>query len=846
MSNQKQPRSSVRRDRGETPFISERFQHTAALLIMCISLLVFFGPVLFGGKTFLGPDTISSHSFDTFVQDAKAQGISPLWNPYIFCGYPGVASLTVTGDRWFDLSLFTLNKIQNLFGSLTANFSVGVVLFYYLILGLGAYILAFKKTSSRMAALLGSLATVFSMYIIIWVMVGHNTKIVAMAWYPWIFLALEDLRQRFRWSVAAGLALLFHFVFASTHVQMVYYTGLAVALWIVVELTADLIKKNPWKPLVRTAAIAGIAAAVAFAMDADRYLSVLEYNPHSIRGSGPLVTPPGETGTPKADGGLDYEYATNWSLAPGELMTLFVPTWYGFGHLEYEGRLSAQPVAFNGYWGPQPFTDGAQYMGAAVLILALIGFARYRRDPFVVYLGILVVGSIFIAFGKEFPIIYDVLYRFAPGFNKFRIPSMILVLVQLSVPLLAAYGVRAIHERSAQDAPATQKRWMQAAYVLGGVLGLSIVARGVFEDLYRGIFPFQEVAQKFGRQFGSVDSRVLMEIYEFVVDTVITDLYVTLVGAVVVVGGAVLFWKQRLSWQVYAVALIAVSMFDLVRISSRPMNPQPRQNQTAIFAAPDYVQALQQDTTLFRTLTIQDGQFPFDNTLAYWRIQSAYGYQGAKMRSYQDVLDVAGLGNPLVWQLMNVKYIITNTPDSSGMLALVFQGREFSVYGFRGFLRRAFFVNRFEVASAEQTLNHMANRSFNPLDVAFLQADPGVQIDPPGPDAQADIVKFGIQDLTISVKATGNNLLFLSETYYPEGWKAYLDGTEVPILRTNYLFRGIVVPAGEHTIEMRFEPTGYAVGKNLSLGMNILVISGLGLVGWNEWRRMKGRRVPLG
>jgi len=168
-----------------------------------------------------------------------------------------------------------------------------------------------------------------------------------------------------------------------------------------------------------------------------------------------------------------------------------------------------------------------------------------------------------------------------------------------------------------------------------------------------------------------------------------------------------------------------------------------------------------------------------------------------------------------------------------------FAGETFSVYRFRAALPRVFFVNRYEVTTAVQILNNMANRSFDPRDLAYVQEDPGIKVDPPGPDATASVVKFGLQDLTVSATATGNNLLFLSEVWYPEGWKTFIDGQESPILRLNYLFRGVVVPAGKHTIEMKFEPRGFELGKNLSLGVNLVLLVGFGFLGVQEVRKRR-------
>jgi len=172
---------------------------------------------------------------------------------------------------------------------------------------------------------------------------------------------------------------------------------------------------------------------------------------------------------------------------------------------------------------------------------------------------------------------------------------------------------------------------------------------------------------------------------------------------------------------------------------------------------------------------------------------------------------------------------------------LVYNGSDMKVYGNRFMLPRAFFVNRYEVTDGLTILNKIKDMSFNPRDVAFFVEDPKISVEPPHPSAGAEIVRYGIQDLEIKTTTTGNNLLFLSETYYPVGWKAFIDGKEIPIYRANYLFRAVVVPPGVHKLEMKFEPKGFYFGKNLSLAANIVILGGLGFFGFDYWRK---KRLP--
>jgi hypothetical protein len=288
-----------------------------------------------------------------------------------------------------------------------------------------------------------------------------------------------------------------------------------------------------------------------------------------------------------------------------------------------------------------------------------------------------------------------------------------------------------------------------------------------------------------------------------------------------------------------AALIVVVALADLWRIGFRPMDPKPRTEQKEIFTQAPYIKALAGDSSTYRVIQLINGQTQYDNTLAYWRVQNAYGYQGAKLRAYQDVVDVAGLGNPLVQQLMNVKYIVMNQPDSAKAAYLAYDGPDMKIYQNPVGAERAFFVNRYETATGLQILNNMAAMSFDPRDVAYVMEDPKITVDPPQAGARVAYVRYGLQNLEASVSATGNNLLFLSEAWYPNGWKAFIDGVETPIHRLNYMFRGVVVPKGEHKLEMRFEPSGFLLGKNLSLAANLLIIGGLGFAGFDWWRKRR-------
>jgi len=120
--------------------------------------------------------------------------------------------------------------------------------------------------------------------------------------------------------------------------------------------------------------------------------------------------------------------------------------------------------------------------------------------------------------------------------------------------------------------------------------------------------------------------------------------------------------------------------------------------------------------------------------------------------------------------------------------------------------------------------------SFDPKDIAYISRDIKTNIDAPSQAAEARIIHYGSQDIEIQTRTAGNNLLFISEAYYPKGWKASVDGKETEILQLNYLFRGVVIPPGEHTLIMKFEPATFALGKTISLISNLIILCGIILI----------------
>jgi len=834
-----------KRQATSSSIIPVQYQHVAAVTVIVLSLLMFFHEIVFDGKVFVAADNIASKSFQTLVADAEQQDIFPLWNPYIFGGMPGYASLMVHGDRYFDISALLLNRASIFFGILINSPDVGWGLFYYLLLGIGMYWFVYDKLKNKIAALVAGLAVMHSTFIIILVVVGHMTKVPVIAFFPFIFLILERLREKFSLLSFLLLILLVHFMLLPGHIQVIFYCYLAFGLYYLFFLIHAFVKKENWKGVLQSGVVFAVATGLAFAMTGDQYLSTLEYSKYSMRGSDPIVPSAQQQAQGGTDGGLDYEYATNWSFSPGEITTFFIPSSYGFGWHNYKGVLSqGQEMRLNTYIGNMPFTDAPQYMGIIILVLAGIGIWRNRRDPFVQYTVLLIILSLLLSFGKEFPFFFDLMFKYFPMFNKFRIPSMILILVQIMLPVLAAYGIVSMMN-DAKDQGARRKQYLGYSLIgLSGILIISVIAKDAIISVYESFMSQQEATQMLARSYGS-NQPVLNELYNTITAMAANDILFAALFLLVSLGALYLYQNNKITISVLSIILVVTVLGDLWRVNGKPMDAKPHSESTDIFSTPSYVTYLKQDTSLYRVLEFENGQPPYNNTLAYWRIQSAYGYSGTKMRQVQDLFDVAGLGNPLMWGLMNVKYILSDRPDSNSVMVPVFNAQGKTVHYNRAELPRAFFVDRYEVAKGMEILTKIKEMSFNPREVAYFMDEPNVTIDPPNAGAAVAYTHFGIQDIALNVTATGNNLLFLSEAWYPEGWNAYIDGKKIEIHRINYMFRGIVVPEGNHIVSMVFEPTAFYFGKILSLMINLIVVFGIAFSFYLHKRKINSNVLTL-
>ena len=421
--------------------IPQKHHVWVVILTLIILFLIFLNPLYFGNKTFQSGDIIATNAMHTYIEN-HGEGYT-LWNPLIFCGMPAYA--IGTAFKWFNLIYVVVTSIRSLFASF---FAVGYAMwsFYLIVLAVTSFFLMKHLTKNTLISLFAAIATSFSTGLIVFLFIGHVTKLTAICMYPLIFLILLRFKDKIRLLDFLILIIALQLFVQSFHAQIIFYTFFAAGIFYIYYFLRSVLKKESElrTKTIKSAAVFVVAVIIALLIQMDNITQIYEYTPYSTRGTESIVDK--ASGKQQENTSNYYEYHTSWSFSPGEILTMIVPSYYGFGKSTYKGELTKNlPVEVNTYFGQMPFVDVAVgYMGILVFALGLLGIFTKWKEPFVQFLTILSGIALLISFGKTFPILFDLLFYYLPFFNKFRVPSMILVLVQLSFPILAGYGILGI------------------------------------------------------------------------------------------------------------------------------------------------------------------------------------------------------------------------------------------------------------------------------------------------------------------------------------------------------------------------------------------------------------------
>ncbi len=773
-----------------------------AAALLGLLVVVFFHEVALEGKTFVSPDALAPVGFVRAGERSLYQEhVYPLWNPFVFLGMPSFASGAYNPLIYPpDWPLALLQKMLPLP-------DMTWMLLYYFLAGLFTFLLAREWGATAEGAVLGAVAFVFAPNLVAVGSHGHGSQLVDSAYLPLVLWLAA------RWMRAGGVANLAWLALAGGlqmlrgHAQIAFYTWLAVGLYLVVDVAASLLRPSsspvPLPAKLARAAGVGIAMALAFGLAGFYNLPLRDYARWSIRG--------GSEG-----GGVGMAYATQWSLAPWELLTVVVPWAVGFGDQTY--------------WGAMPFTNYPNaFMGVITVILALFALLEGGRPR--AFAALLALVALAVSFGSHFPL-YGFLYRHLPLFNKFRVPVMIIILFQLSLALGAAWGLsRVLGEGAAARSRASGRLLLGLAVLLGLVLLVGVVGQDAWREGYvrsamahREGYPREAALYAYPRYVGDLARACLLGL-----------------------GAVALLWRARagrLPGPLAAVGLLVLTLVELWPVSGQVMKPVIGERQAARMETgrDDVIDFLEQAGPVgsFRILPIEPSEFA-SNRYAGFAIASVGGAHAAKPRLIQDYLE-SGRQNLNWLALLNVRFLVAIQPlDSVPGFTRVHQGSG-TVFESSRWLPRATVVGEYRVVSpARAILDSVALGIRDAARVIYLEKDPGLALGPVA-GAKVTITRYRLNDVTLAVETPGAALVRLADLWYPD-WAATVDGRAVEVLKADYLLRAVAVPAGTHRVEFRFCPP--AVRRGLMLSLASLVVT-LVLLGGGLLRRAPASGRPAG
>ncbi|MDD4224691.1 MAG: YfhO family protein [Candidatus Cloacimonetes bacterium] len=812
-------------------------------LLVLVSLLYF--PVAFGGKTPQASDISqwqgAANKIIEYNQDHTDRA---LWTQSMFSGMP---SYLISFPNRFPF----LENISRLTDKL-----INWRIFLLFIGALGMFLLLRFLRLDVWTSFFGAVAFMFSCHWLGLLEIGHNTKFRAIMYIPWVVWAFMRLRRKPGLLGLGFLATALIVQLRENHPQISYYLYLFLGLYWVWQLIESIRAKDHKRFWLFTFLMV-LAFGLTVLAVMNPYLSTMEYSRFTMRGG---------------SAGLETSYAQGWSFHPKEIITFFIPDFYG-------------GISPN-YWGYMPFTQTYNYFGLIVLafgIIALIG-KKYRRCA--VFLAISSLIFLIMSFGSATPWLSGLFLKYLPYFNKFRVPSMILTMVQFNAVLLAALGVSTILHLDEERKQAWSKGLLKAFWICGGVLLLwLILAKTLFGGLgFASASDLQQITQQ---GLAGLPETVKAERLGVLYNSGAISLLLLSLS----LGLAWLKSVKKLPQMAFVLLLTLLVFIDLFIYTGKFLkaeNLQARQEYVDRFAPRDYDEFLLADKGNFRVLPVgqsmlSSARMPRPSGEWAYHHQSITGYSAAKLKRYDEILKlIEGDGQkPGEWgrlmmgmygmresqlpvdkptpvlDMLATKYIIHPDPlpnDSLftlnyppfdqvyNKLTPVFRGYDgTTVYANETALPRAWFVDEVQkVAPADSILPKLRAEDFDPRRLAYVETDLEAVQQPDSARVSQTVAEM--HKLAYDVYTDKPAFLVLSEVYYPAGWKASLDGKEIPIHAANYILRGLRIPAGEHKLELVFAPDSYKTSVGLSLIG--LLISLLALGGGLVFHYLKQRPAP--
>jgi len=811
-------------------FFQKYGAYVVAVVAAFILAFAYCFPVLQKKVIYAGDNLTAECASHEAMEYARQTGDHTWWTGSMFCGMP---DYQIGGGEY---------KTSKWLKPLTAIFhrGHGHTAWVFIIYFICFFALLRSFDVDKWLSIVGALAITLSSYFIVIIAAGHNGKTSTIALISVVFAGFYLIFRK-KYGLGVIFSMIFTAIGFSTHPQMAYYIFMMIGLCWFGELYTH-IKEKRMKDFAVASLLFVASVGLGMGTSCSNVFANAEYTKETMRGGhSDLVA---DTQDAPKSKGLDIEYATQWSYGKDESFSLLIPGFMGgaSGVALDEDSETYKVLKKNGvgsgdaknfcqstplYWGDQPFTAGNVYVGAIVCFLFVLGLLIVK-GPYKWTLLLSTLFSIALAWGHNCMWLTEFFFKYFPLYNKFRAVSSILIVAEIAMPLLGFLAIRELMQEGID-----RKKMMQRIGIAGGITaGICLV----FALLGSTFFTFKSAN----------DAQFISQIPDWLYNAIVADrqhLFVSdawrsflfIAGSAAVL---LLFVWGKLKKGAMISCLAALVLLDMWPVDKRYLNDNsfiPAYNLKGYYNEQPWEKAILADKDPhFRVLNLTTNTFSDARTS--YRLKSLGGYNAAKLRRYQDLIDsymTAPDFNIEVISMLNAKYIIT--PDESGQPQVQVNSEAFG---------NCWFVN--QIILADTPNDEMALLSETDLrNIAIVGKDFANKVkdlNPKPGDTACRLTGYTPKALDYECDSNEGGILVFSEIYYPYGWKVTIDGKPADHFRANYLLRAMNVPQGHHKIHFEFAPDSVRKGDAIALTCVIIMyLICLGIIGFSICGR-KGRK----
>lgn len=839
--------------------LKKSIPYVAALAIFIILSLIYSAPEVFDGKVLQAGDQISGKGMIQELVDYWQQsgGNHSFWTGSMFGGMP---SYQIGGTD------YPAPTIDIPYDKITRLGFVGLMaLFLGYFIGFFILLRAFKV--NEWLSIIGAVAITLSTYFMLIIPAGHNAKVIAIGLLAPIIGGFYLIyRKKYGWG--AIITLIYSSIGIMSHPQMTYYIFMLIGVLFIAELVIHIMEKR-WKDLAISTLIFAACFGVGVGTQITPFMANREYAKETMRGGhSELVKDADETNKTE---GLDLSYITQYSYGIGETATLLIPGAKGYASAYDVGTNSKvyEAMVKNGmpkrqaaeyckgmptYWGGNEGTSGPVYAGAIICFLFVLGLFIVR-SPYKWALLTATLFSILLSWGYNFMALQELFANYFPMYTKFRAVESILIIAEITIPLLGFLALRDIMEKKVEKQQVVKGIYWSAG-VTAGICLLAFIA-SFFLD-----YTWGRDADIFAQWPEWLSAAVVAERAAILRASAMRSLLFVALGAALLW----MFVQEKLKFGYFAAilgVLVLVDMWPIDRKFFNDNNFVKEKNYKSYFAKKPWEETIlekEKDNPSYRVFNLTDPQGPFNDSRTSYYFKSVGGYSAAKLRRYQDLIDahISSEINPMYKSIVQQGNQVFLMPsDTTGYPVLNMMNMKYAILNPENpvivenpnAMGNAWFVDNVVIAQnpneESEALNTINLHNTLVTDVKFQDF---VKDFRPHHDSTAKIqlTKYAPDYVEYDYTAAEDGLAVFSEIYYPYGWNAYIDGQSTDHFRANYTLRAMNVPAGTHHIRFEFRPaTVEKWGKVAIASKYVMNLTILGIIGFAIYRSVRRRKEAI-